>query len=1128
MELTEKDIRNNIEELEENINTLASYDASVYDFVNKNNELTSNICDAFNSYLLEQWALLNNGSQKIDKETLSKAKICFNANKYDANTVNRIGAYNKYNPIYEESLNIYSNTHNDIDKNLKLAKSACKNGLSWFFVGKHKKEEAIRAANEVIHLIKETSYTQQIDELKEKYSNLQNSDYTEDYKKNYYTYSKVLNDIVNKKTYVENDPELIDFLREKERLNILYSKNLELEGKYNNIEKYNNKVIGAARRLAEQEALKVLRGISIDELNTKGKKIRVSALKNSGYTCIADLCDKDPWEISMIDGISEDTAYTIRSIVMDFEKNTISNQKLKLSADNKSKEATLLLSAVYAYYLNSDYLNKINGLYRNYDDKINALYSKTRYFINKESWFTFDANEKNNLVNNCRVIDTIYDSDFINQVDSLVEKITNKRMSDSELWDFFSENSANVFSILDEVVPGYFGNSDTFYGLPEDLADEIKDECIFPDGLLCTLRRYQEWGVKYILHQRNVLLGDEMGLGKTIQAIATMVSLKNTGAKHFIVVCPASVVINWCREIATHSKLRVIKVHGNGKASSLKAWIKRGGVAVTTYETTSLFNANLSEDFDYSLLVVDEAHYVKNPTARRSENVVQLSKKADRILYMTGTALENKVDEMINLIGNLQPKIAYSVEDVKFLSTAEIFRQKIAPVYYRRKREDVLTELPDLIENKDWITLTDEERNKYEGNILNKHYAQARRMSWDIDDVSKSSKGQRLLEIIEDAKEDDRKVIIFSFFLDTIRAIKQLLGNKCLNPITGSLTPQRRQEIIDELSESPAGTAIVSQIQAGGTGLNIQSASVIVIVEPQFKPSIENQAISRAYRMGQTRNVQVHRLLCEKTIEEKIADLLAQKQAEFDAFADESVAAKAQGEVEINETSFGEIIKEEIERINRERGIDPSNEKKNTKENYEYYKQISEMSYDTLVDLLLKKYGKAEYDYFSTEECKSKNRKVVRSSEGLICHHIDEDKAIMLSNDQIAQMYSFEYQKADRLVYCNILEHMVLHLRIMDEKLKLDENDALYGIGGIVNFVAKQLNDFYSGKIITQEYLNNEMKLVENDYDSYIMLLNKTWKIIKEKGLDIRYSKEELALGWYEDLYDDILKAIKD
>ena len=247
------------------------------------------------------------------------------------------------------------------------------------------------------------------------------------------------------------------------------------------------------------------------------------------------------------------------------------------------------------------------------------------------------------------------------------------------------------------------GNQDAVYGLPEDLAREVQDECFFPDGLLCDLRRYQEWGVKYILHQGKVLLGDEMGLGKTVQAIATMVSLKNTGATHFVVLCPASVIINWCREIQKFSKLRVIKVHGSGRNAALQEWIRSGGVAVTTYETTSYFD--LPDSFRYTLLIVDEAHYIKNPEARRSMNTKRLSSHADRLLFMTGTALENKVEEMTNLIDILQPRIAREVKGMEMLSSAPQFREKVAPVYYRRKREDVLTELPELLENEEWCSL---------------------------------------------------------------------------------------------------------------------------------------------------------------------------------------------------------------------------------------------------------------------------------------------------------------------------------------------------------------------------------------------------------------------------------------
>ena len=112
------------------------------------------------------------------------------------------------------------------------------------------------------------------------------------------------------------------------------------------------------------------------------------------------------------------------------------------------------------------------------------------------------------------------------------------------------------------------------------------------------LEKIPGMGVKYILHQGRVLLGDEMGLGKTIQAIAAMVSLRNTGATHFVVLCPASVIINWCREIGKFSKLRAIKVHGSSRLSALDEWIRMGGVAVTTYETTAYFK--LPDDFKFS------------------------------------------------------------------------------------------------------------------------------------------------------------------------------------------------------------------------------------------------------------------------------------------------------------------------------------------------------------------------------------------------------------------------------------------------------------------------------------------------------------------------------------------------
>ena len=141
-----------------------------------------------------------------------------------------------------------------------------------------------------------------------------------------------------------------------------------------------------------------------------------------------------------------------------------------------------------------------------------------------------------------------------------------------------------------------------------------------------------------------------------------------------------------------------------------------------------------------------------------------------------------------------------------------------------------------------------------------------------------------------------------------------MLGSQCTEPINGSVTPAKRQEIIDGFDKAPAGQVLVSQIVAGGTGLNIQSASVVIICE--LKPSIESQAISRAYRMGQARNVLVYRLLASNTVDERVTDLLEEKQTVFDAFADKSVAAQ---KVEVDKKTFGNIVQEEIDRINGER-----------------------------------------------------------------------------------------------------------------------------------------------------------------------------------------------------------------
>ena len=196
-----------------------------------------------------------------------------------------------------------------------------------------------------------------------------------------------------------------------------------------------------------------------------------------------------------------------------------------------------------------------------------------------------------------------------------------------------------------------------------------------------------------------------------------------------------------------------------------------------------------------------------------------------------------------------------------------------------------------------------------------------RRVSWNVDDVTDSTKAQRLLELCDKAKEEGRKVIVFSFFRDTLQKARAILGDRCSETISGDISPQRRQEIVDEFTAAEPGAVLMSQVQAGGTGLNIQSASVIIFCEPQIKPSIENQAISRAYRMGQVRDVLVYRLLADDTVDEKMLELLKTKQQAFDSFAEESYVGEQS--LELEETTSEEnnwiakMVESEKERLSK-------------------------------------------------------------------------------------------------------------------------------------------------------------------------------------------------------------------
>lgn len=173
------------------------------------------------------------------------------------------------------------------------------------------------------------------------------------------------------------------------------------------------------------------------------------------------------------------------------------------------------------------------------------------------------------------------------------------------------------------------------------------------------------------------------------------------------------------------------------------------------------------------------------------------------------------------------------------------------------------------------------------------------------------------------------------------------------------------------------------------------------------------------------------------------------------------------------------------------------------------------VSYNDLVDRLLQKYGKAKYNYFKDTGCTVKNPAVSRTDEGLYCHHIDEDKAIMLSNDKFAAQNPFEYQRKDRLVYCNLLEHLLLHVKIAEEPRNPDANEnELPGIGGAINFIVRQLNDIYGGKESAEEWRKKVAEQVIDQFDDYIAVLRHLWDVVEANPLyKAIITKEDLAKG---------------
>lgn len=468
---------------------------------------------------------------------------------------------------------------------------------------------------------------------------------------------------------------------------------------------------------------------------------------------------------------------------------------------------------------------------------------------------------------------------------------------DDDPWADFLRRPADYYALLSEL--GLVEETGTYGDLPDDVVEAVRAQDLDTSLLHVSLRGYQSFAARFALVQRKVLIGDEMGLGKTIEALAVLTHRATEGGRWFLVVCPAAVVSNWVREVGKRTDLVARRVHGPGREEALDRWRAEGGVAVTTYTTLGLVWQELA-GFELDGFVVDEAHYVKNPAAQRSQRVGALAARTQHVVLLTGTPLENRTAEFEALVGFLRPDLLEGEQ-----RSAADFRRAVAPVYLRRNIEDVLVELPELVEVDEWLELSPADERAYRDAVAEGSFMAMRRAAFAAGDDS--AKLQRLVELVEEAEDNGRRLLVFSYFRDVLDQVAQALPGPVYGPITGSVPAAERQRIVDAFSGAEGGAALVAQVQAGGVGLNIQAASVVVLCEPQVKPTTEWQAVARARRMGQLETVQVHRLLAEDSVDERMVEILSGKSEIFHQFA--SISETAQAAPEAYDVSEGDLAR---------------------------------------------------------------------------------------------------------------------------------------------------------------------------------------------------------------------------
>ncbi|MBA4146606.1 MAG: DEAD/DEAH box helicase [Verrucomicrobia bacterium] len=476
---------------------------------------------------------------------------------------------------------------------------------------------------------------------------------------------------------------------------------------------------------------------------------------------------------------------------------------------------------------------------------------------------------------------------------------------------------------LDEKGLKPFGDSAAARALRESLSDfQGIATTKIPGSVQADLRPYQQTGLDFLCHlsrhKMGGILADDMGLGKTLQTLTWLAWMHEEYAKDrkpVLVICPASVLHNWRREAERFTPhLKVLVLESGSARHNLRKQIPQHNIIVTNY---ALLRRDLEalQKFSFRAIILDEAQFIKNPAAQVTQSVKQL--KADQKLALTGTPLENRLLDLWSIVDFVQP--GYLGTQDKFSETYEpkddgentgdiqrIARRrlsaKLRPLMLRRLKRQVAKDLPDRIEQRRDCDLGEAQRKLYLAELrrsreqvaqivaekgVNKSKIQVLAALTRLRQIcchpklvgndAASGKTETLMELLEPLLADNQKVLVFSQFVQMLKLLEKECHQRDIGTHILTGETKDRQEVVNAFQDDPNGSVFLLSLRAAGTGLNLTTASYVVLYDPWWNPAVEAQAIDRSHRIGQTRAVNAYRLIAPGTVEEKIWDLQQRK-----------------------------------------------------------------------------------------------------------------------------------------------------------------------------------------------------------------------------------------------------------